>query len=388
MSSQKRAVVVIQGVVVVESMVEGFYIVTIDKLKHVKTTRFYPKDCFNMRQMRRYIDSIPDSSLVLMLTAGYPFSRIGRCDVDFYKMLGCFKVKLPYITRNSNWMMLGTKEQGIRYQAVSEEPVFYPHIEITDTKCIQDNGKLHPYKSNYFFRDLSNPTQYKLRCAMEANVHGSKHIALVDDHCIPLTDEEFKDIQLNGVTSERCFNSVGSETSASVHTLKTSYTSNQALADSIHIYNSTGFKGRYYQLPEGEYDSVPVVGSIIVPESYYIYLLTDDNQTHTYFNRRRIDNLDDINIKTIGVKRYKSTSVIFCTGESGDGRCYIYGPGRHTLPKYLFMRVNYVNLGPDVNEVAIFEDVSGTKLIERFNRFGGRVGNVRFPRYVRSIIIR
>ena len=396
MSSAKKAIIVIDKNIVLNATDDGLYVVIIRRNYRImiRGIQFFSIRCkCNVSDIINYINKLTnDDDILIILSKGRAFEYVKK-----YKLDKLFNSLMDFGTKDltkenfneyTNFIFIGSRKGDINYKVVSNNTVFFPHIELNTQECKYNPMSIYAPKNYLFFTELVDNDEFKTRCGMEANIRGLNKFSIVDDKCIPLTETDYETILLSK-NSDQCFNGVGNRFSMNVYKFdKISGLNKVIKTTEKYIDNVIAYEGINQKLlNEGIYTKenndqiLAEITEIYVPNNYFIYITTQ-KKLMTYQGPIRINNLNNLSIIKLEIRKIKSNSVIFC---SSDKVCYILGPGKYTLSPDLFRIIRFVNVRINVDKVLIYNDLGFKDLVEEL--IGSKIHIVKYPRHVRSIEI-
>jgi len=194
----------------------------------------------------------------------------------------------------------------------------------------------------------------------------------------------------------------------------------RASDDSVIIYNMKNFEGNSTVLDEGIYDSDYGIGqnilnnvkSLVIPFNYLVYVISNNDKIYYIAGYKEITDLDNylqINkgklcdrscgigvgrlnnrlnnngIKKIYIDRITNKSVIFC--DVYNSMCYSRDPGIYTLPSFLYLKIRYINLNPElIDSVTLYTDINLEEPLQTIkSELYKNVYEVEFPRIIRAV---
>lgn len=399
LSSNKTCTLVIDKHVIIKDGREGFHLVNVG---YDKDVGFILKDiyhftCCQARSLSNYLyNTAQPDDLIILLTSGTPF--FNRKYMQAIKSFQEIGAGIKYFSAYSNYILIGTKSGGVCYEKVSEEPVLYPHINITDAMCVFNPISLVPPKK-YLFWTMSPNEESIRRCALEAKAMNFDRFGLIGNYCIPISSKQFENVIRYRPKKGDCFNDTGNSNHMSVYQVTSSLTGEQVIQreQAVEVYEYKNFKGRKKILSDGEHltsELLSNVGSVIIPRNYFVYLVNkNDNHAKTFYGPQLLNDTtkDKLGYRAhkIVVKQVRDDSVIFCESDNGMGRCYTYGVGKHTLPPYLFFTIRYVNMR-NADKVYLYNNLgfSEKDLIEVFDKNNNTtINKVQYPRSTYAVVV-
>lgn len=418
MSSNKKLVVTLDGKLLLDSRKDGLKFIILTRyptLKPKSITNFDINYCYQINNMIDFIKNIKYDDIVIVSSKGDVFdklttnSNLANRTNNLLKKLG----KKINFQKNYNYILIGSKKQDIYYETTNYNPVFYPYIEFRDIKCKVNPANIYPLKNDQylFYRERSSshgdilatgqqdhipfeiPTEAKVRCALEADRLGTDTFGFELDRCVPITKDKIKSYQ-SMYSSDNCLDNMGEMGHMSVYKFnkKKSFKN----LDSVHIFSEENYTGNYSVLQVGRHikpfgnilKAFDDIKSFIIPPGFIVITLDENKKAISYNGPKRI-NKNEQDIKTIFVYKITKDSVVFCNDSYGNGGCYVLGPGQHEIPHYLFIKVRFVNLGPNVKKVVLYNDLNLRELAREYEN-DERLWikhEVTLPQIIRSVKI-
>lgn len=406
MASHGKSILVVDDKVILDGNKDndntGLYIIVFARdglltLRDIKLFNIMLLD--ENRNMATYIENnITSDDIVIVLSKGYPFSK--SSNMYIFKIFGS---KIDTFGYYSNYLLIGSKKCDIFYESISDNPVFFPYIKIKDSLCKFNLTGFFPISNNLFYYEKDDYDEKITRCALESAMRDCNKFAIMDDRCIPLSNDAYSKVNLLQ-DSDQCFNGVGNIHTGSVYTFDKITSMNSLMEkekDGVIVYSNKNYTGFNTILNEGIYDDISDtikydIKSIVVPKGYCLTLVFNiyarynhalatntsvmSNQfSRTFFGPIKINKF--FKIVSVNVKLIKDNSVIFCNNDSSE--CFVYDIGKYMLPGYIFIKVSHVTLGPSVKKVNLYSDWNFRYLVQSFESSG----DVTYPTSIKSIEI-
>lgn len=447
MASNDKVVLVVDDYVVLDSSnnsseYTGLNVVVLERDNINKSIRVKDKKVFaicnvsEMENFKKYItDKIDHNDVVIILSKGDTFVNIryNVYDLSILKMVGA---RLCRITDDSNYLLIGSKKGDIYYEGLSEDkttPLFFPFINITDSECRVNPATIFPIKNNMFYMEKAPYDEKIIRCAMESAMRGYSRFGVVNNRCVPLSDNDYNKVSRMDSSNDCLFGGSATNVEGSaddryvmnVYKFDRSTSSDDVIGHEkgVVLFDDTNYLGRKVVLQEGEYygtdynkqsgygryggndgysnsgshDIVHNIRSIIVPDNYFVILmLKSKNYTDAMNCTKSLIGpvyVADVKEKIVGVdiRRYKNSSVVFCNSNNvvcdKNNRCFVLEPGKHVLSPHLINRIVTVNMGDSVKEVSLYSDINFSDIVQKFIKDDRKIYTVSYPRYIRSIKI-
>ena len=321
----------------------------------------------------------PDDIIIILKKMN---TNLSHKNFNLIKQYGKFNV----IRKDENYILVTNKNNTVYFEVSSPDPIYYPFTLINKTDCrINPKNILPPKKyllyNNHYYDNLE-------RCVHESP---ATNFALTTTKCIPLTAEEYNQIQTMPRTDE-CVMGVGTNISMATYNVTKIYSFLDVYKDELvtffdNLNNKFYFKEGTYA--ENDFNKINIK-SIYVPPDYYVFLITDTDiipyygEVHTavkefrnkYYNR----------VITMIIQKYILGNVILCGNFQKKQICMTYNKGLTVFHPRLFIEVLFVKMDTDVTQVSLFEDIASVSLIDTYkNNNTNQTIRVQYPRIVRSI---
>ena len=312
----------------------------------------------------------------------------------FFNNIRAIGGKINIIRKNENYILITNKQRTIYFELASPEPVYYPYIIINKVDCrINPKHILPPkkyilYNNNYYDSDE--------RCAHESNL---SHFGLTTTKCTPMTEHEYNQVQQMPRTDE-CINNVGTNVSMMTYDISKIYSFiNNFNNNYVTFYELPNGKGNQTFYKEGIYGYTDFnrtsVNSIYIPADYYLFLIGNLDIIPFYgpllVNVNEFTNKYYKRIEGIVIQKYKKGNVVVCGMYNKKQICMTFGKGITVLYPKLFIKILYIKMDGDVENVSLFGDISAINLIDSYKNTlenTDKFVKVLYPRIVRSIKVK
>jgi hypothetical protein len=418
MSSQKRATVAINGKLILDNDKWGFSIILFNRQLNIKDIRSFDTehDYEELFRMTLYMKNIPKDYIIIIVSRGRAFRLFRLGDIrtktlkdQFIK----FGSKINQLLRNYDneyyqYIFIGSKMKDIYFEEYSDKTVFFPYLEIYDQECYTNPANIFPPTSYTFFQESVYMDETKRRCALEAIKKGYTKFGLTNNHCIPISDDDYKN-KINSMSSDyKCTDGLGSQEGISIYKFKKRMSNDINLTNidpndeygGIFVFDQNNFKGKKTVINTGidtsleEHDILGTIKSIIIPRTYMVYIVDQLANLFTLTGPNKFTNLQEIEsgvrgITELVVTRINNKSVVFCDELGKDSKCLIFNPGKHRLLPFQFLKIKVVRLSPFTKEVTLYDDMAFSSVIQRINAddVDGNVVMVEMPKIIRSVSI-
>lgn len=401
MSSNKRAVVVIDKEIIYDDNVDGLLCIVLDRSNSIVLKykqEFHTGCCRNqILNCMAFLDEINKNDIIIIVSSGDAFKLLSYSTDNTTKL---FKERIKGISKTNvfrekdNYILVTSKLGDVYYELISPEPVYYPWVNITKKTCKINPGNIKYPEKYIIFNDKTTMPDTLMKCAIESNMRGYGKFGIQGNYCIPMSDNDYYD-KFNFMKDvDNCFYGLGGDNSISGYEIMKHYT-NENIVDSrgVVFYELPNFEGRNFVLDEGIYESEEFnrkgIQSINIPYSYFVFLVKG-NEIIPFYGPIKI-NLTNFQIKnineidTIIIQKHNDTNAMVCAFYKNKQICMTFGPGIHTIYPKLFFKILQVNMNK-ANNVELYGNFNSTDLIDNYDRVrDGQFIKVKYPRIVRSI---
>jgi hypothetical protein len=299
------------------------------------------------------------------------------------------------IRNNENYILITNKQRTIYFELVSSQPIFYPYTIFKNIDCRENPKNILP-PINYILYNPTSPDSSEM-CAHESN---DNYFGLTTTSCTPMTENEYKQIK-NMPRLDDCVNNIQtSDKSMIIVETNKIYSFLNMQADNVVIFyelpNGKGiptfFKEGVYE--ESHFNRSPI-NSIYIPDNYYLFLIQGLDIIPFYgpllINVNDFNNKYNNKIINVIVQKHTKGNAIVCGMYNKKQICMTFGKGITVFHPKLFIKVLYIKMDDDIDEVSLFGDISAINLIDVYKRDDSNVNTnikVLYPRVVRSIKVK
>lgn len=408
MSSNKRAIIIIDKKIVLETGDNGLNFVVFSRTKHkliLKYIQNFDIGCCrnNIIDMVNFIDKISVNDITIVVSRGSPFKifsnkydKTAQLGIKSLKFLGC---KTEIFRQDDNYLLVTSKLGDVYYEIISPNPIYFPYINIIKKECRINPGNIKYPDQYIIFNDKSYDVDKMTKCSMEANIRGYNKFGIVNDYCVPMSDDEYNNNFKTMRLSHNCIMEEGGDNYMTGYEMETIYSTNVLLNNREHgiiFYELFDNEGDKFILNEGTYEAIEFnrqqINSIYIPYSFFLFIIKGTDKISFYgplkinltnVHKKYFDSFDTIIIQ----KHYDGNAVI-CGKYNNKQICLTYGKGTHIMYPKLFFKILYVNLANGVTKLSLYGDIHSRDLVEDFTKIGSKsIYKVKYPRIVRSIVV-
>ncbi len=346
----------------------------------------------NIIKMFWYLDNLSTDKLVIISVCGRPFNSLINLGIPLeilqskLKRLGATRTDFKH---KSNYIFISLEKQAI-FEEISDEPLFYPKIEITYKDCKINPANTFPPQKYLFFNDKVFNDETVLRCATEASARSAQQFGVIDHDCIDLGTKKAIDSVAIMDSSDQCVDGVGNSYYLSVYGFKKLFSTNNTLNTNqggLYTFYLPNLKIPAQFMIPGEYKvEKHSVKSFILAEDHYAYLIDSNKQKIIKYSKGPLieNNITDI-FDTIYVSKYTQYDSIFCDNNS---ICFTYARGSYMLPPYFYLKITTVTQADTTESITLFETPNFTDPITSLRKeLLTNIYTVEFPKIIRAIKI-
>ena len=399
LSSIKRTVVTINDQLVINGGSRGLTFILINRndIFSVKSINTFDigVSCDEITKMIEFIDNIKDH-IVIVVSRGETFNLF---ETKIHNVLiaramqamGTIGRKNVYFDTNTNYILIGSKKKDIYYETASIDDIYFPQLEMIENHCKINTAYPKPTKHTYYYRDLVSIEDHKFKCALEASRKGLSSFGLERNTCILMNDDEWNSFKKlpSGV---HCNEGIGSFRAISGFKFRKSTNNNAIFLNrdiGVSLFSNSNFTGKTTILREGVHDisTFGQVKSIIIPRNYNVHISDAKKNVTSLFENTKMK-IDLKNTSIIYIIKLYEDRVSFCGSIDGRTNCYIFSPGKYSIPGFLYHKIRYINATPSINRVILYQDSNFLDPIANFNiDENSLIHTIEFPKIVRSIKI-
>ncbi len=399
-SSKSKAVLSYQDKIIFEIGKVGLNIAVFKRktLEHIGDRSF--RTAVIIDEITNFVDyvnnEISEDDLVVIVSRGIAFTLFLINDPMINQAIFALQSLGATVTDFSsqpNYILIGTKSKDVYYEAVSNETLYYPIVEFKLEQCRQNPGTVQP-PSYTFFGELSYADDMKQRCAMESIKANKTSFGLVDNQCVPFTDQEWQSY-MSMPTANNCPEGIGQLTTMGGYQFQTIPEYDvSTIQHGVIIFSRSNFTGNSRILSEGSYqlDQLGMsINSIHIPDTFLVYLYYGKTMT-SLIGPSNYRKMEDIfpgttipNIIEIVVVKITDASVLLCD----DNKCLSFNPGRYSFSPYQFMPIKYIRPSSNTKRITIYSDTRFVSEIMHIPQIDPQREQykVDIPKIIRSVII-
>lgn len=376
-----------------------------DSLRVIKKGRFnVTEDYEEISRMSTFLRNINIDEIVLIISNGFAFELFNSLNqplTDLFSEFERLGGKERVFPPKSNYILIGTKreDKDIYYEELSDEPVYFPRINITEKVCHRNPGNIYPINDDVFFRGGESffHDGMKKRCALEASKRGTKFFGLTRNRCVVMNESEYNRLKMME-KSKDCLDGVGDlEHIAGFKFEKevSNFDEIRKRVDGVYIYENENLSGEELLLTDHYYGSnyrLDRIKSLRIPDGVIVYLIDTRNNLNTLVGPNSVSNVErlredyNVTVQELVIETINEDSVVFCDSfDPKKNRCFIKGVGKHRLDPYLFLEIKYIKPSKNTKRVTLHDDLNFSSIIHIAE--GPEESVVELPRTIRSITI-